>query len=97
MNFFKPLRDRAEIKEKEYRAIYNVESGTPVLACASGRVEDIGINDNNSKWVVLIHNGGYRSYYGNLNNTFVQMGQNIVDEVLGLSGNTLDFEVGKRS
>lgn len=41
-------------------------TGTPIMAAADGKVKFIGRNGGFGKQVVLVHGGGYKTYYGHL-------------------------------
>ena len=79
--------------------------GTPVYACAKGRVTFAGTSRGYGKLVVLKHSRGYTSWYAHLNFINVKVGQVILSQVqigtLGRTGNVtgphLHFEIRKNN
>lgn len=66
-----------------------VGEGTPVLATAPGRVEEVGNNGANGNRVIIDHGFGYRSGYAHLSSILVKAGELVrKGQTIGLSGNT---------
>ena len=79
--------------------------GTPVYACARGRVTFAGTSRGYGKLIVLKHSKGYTSWYAHLNSIRVKTGQIIPSQAqigtLGKTGNVtgphLHFEIRKNN
>jgi len=68
---------------------FGIPVGTQVHATMDGRVVHAGWNDQGYGNLVIVENGGYRTYYAHLSEIPVQVGQTIrAGSVIGLSGNT---------
>jgi murein DD-endopeptidase MepM/ murein hydrolase activator NlpD len=68
---------------------YGVPVGTNVKTTMDGKVTYAGWNNEGYGNLVIVENGGYKTYYAHLSSIPVKVGQ-MVDEgdVIGLSGNT---------
>ena len=81
--------------EKEERFHYGVDlaadTGTPVLAYASGTVDYIGESDIYGQYLQLRHDNGVTSFYAHCSKLCVQQGQQVtVGEKVAESGATGD-------
>ena len=66
-----------------------VDTGSPVMATAPGRVEAAGYEGPNGNRVAIDHGFGYRSVYAHLSKLLVKPGEQVQKgQVVGLSGNT---------
>jgi murein DD-endopeptidase MepM/ murein hydrolase activator NlpD len=64
-------------------------TGTRVAAALDGRVADIGYNIVYGNYVILLHSGGYQSWYAHLSQVNVRLNQSIGQgQKLGEVGNT---------
>jgi murein DD-endopeptidase MepM/ murein hydrolase activator NlpD len=71
-----------------------VTAGTPVEACADGKVVDITWLPGYGNTLMLAHTNGYLTVYAGLETLSVQSGQTLVQgQQLGTSGERLHFEV----
>jgi murein DD-endopeptidase MepM/ murein hydrolase activator NlpD len=85
MRFILPIKNFSTVRGEWFGATYLVEGGTPVCPCASGRVEIIESNDDGLKCVGVQHSDGYTSYYWSLGQVFVNIGDKVTTNVLGLT------------
>lgn len=69
-------------------------AGTPVKACASGKVTDVRVDDFLGQVVEIDHGSGVKTLYGNLTNQVtVKKGQTVeVGNVIGTIGDTAQGE-----
>lgn len=69
-----------------------INIGSPVLASASGQViisKASGWNGGYGKYIVISHYNGTQTVYGHLNETFISVGDTVVQgQVIGTTGNT---------
>jgi len=66
-----------------------VPEGTPVRTPYAGRVHELGESPALGRYLVVEHQGGYRSLYGHLSETDLERGELVrAGEVIGRSGNT---------
>ena len=64
-------------------------SGDNIYAFASGSASEVGENDGYGKFVVLEHEGGYRTLYAHCSHIYIQTGQTVeMGEKIALSGAT---------
>ncbi len=66
-------------------------TGTPVMAAAEGKVEYIGRKGGFGKTIILLHHGGYKTYYGHLNGYKKGLKKNNTvtqKEIIGYVGST---------
>lgn len=68
---------------------FAIDTGTPILATAPGRVEAAAYDGPNGNRVAIDHGYGYRSVYAHLSKIRVKAGDRVErGQVVGLSGNT---------
>ena len=66
-----------------------VPVGTPVKTTMDGKVIHAGWNDQGYGNLVIVENGGYRTYYAHLSSIPVSVGEEVTTgTTIGLSGNT---------
>jgi len=66
-----------------------VSVGTDIKTTMSGKVVYAGWNNEGYGNLVIVENGGYRTYYGHLSKVPVQVGETVqAGDVIGKSGNT---------
>ena len=66
-----------------------VPTGTPVKSTMDGEVVHAGWNNEGYGNLVIVENGGYRTYYAHLSEIPVSVGQRVAaGTVIGLSGST---------
>lgn len=53
-------------------------SGTPVYAASSGKVTSAGYNNVYGNYVIITHNGGYKTLYGHMSAILVAPGRKVV-------------------
>lgn len=70
--------------------------GTPVKACASGKVVDIKVDDMLGQEIIISHGNGIKSVYANLTSQVnVKKGQYVeVGNTIGAVGDTAEAEIG---
>jgi len=79
--------------------------GTRVYSTRGGTVEFVGYSGGYGKLVIIVHSGGYKSYYGHLSKIKVKKGMKVkAGRVIAFSGNTglstgphLHFEIRKHN
>ena len=64
-------------------------TGTPIHAAMAGKVAKIGVHPTYGKYIIVVHSGGYQTWYAHLNKTRIEEGK-IVDQgqLIGEMGNT---------
>jgi murein DD-endopeptidase MepM/ murein hydrolase activator NlpD len=63
--------------------------GTPVRVPYAGRVHEVGENPALGRYVIVEHEGGYRSVFGHLSESTLEAGAPVrVGDVVARSGNT---------
>jgi hypothetical protein len=66
-----------------------IPTGTPVKTTMDGKVVHAGWNDQGYGNLVIVENGGYRTYYAHLSSIPVAVGDTVTaGTLIGLSGNT---------
>lgn len=64
-------------------------SGTPILACAAGKVETAGSSGGYGNLVVINHGNGKKTYYGHQSRIKVKVGDKVAQgQVIGYVGST---------
>ncbi|MDR1388687.1 MAG: M23 family metallopeptidase [Treponema sp.] len=64
-------------------------NGYPIKAAMAGRVQSMGWDNTYGNFVVISHQGGYRTLYGHMSRTATQSGAYVnVDDVIGYVGST---------
>ena len=63
--------------------------GTPVVAAMAGRVAKIGVHPTYGKYIIIVHSGGYQTWYAHLDKTRIEQGKTVEQgQLIAERGNT---------
>ncbi|MCL1818647.1 MAG: peptidoglycan DD-metalloendopeptidase family protein [Spirochaetaceae bacterium] len=63
--------------------------GTPVVAAMAGKAAKIGVHPTYGKYIIVVHAGGYQTWYAHLNKVRIEQGKTVDQgQLIGDMGNT---------
>jgi murein DD-endopeptidase MepM/ murein hydrolase activator NlpD len=63
--------------------------GPPVVAAMAGKIAKIGVDGTYGKYIIIVHSGGYQTWYAHLSKARVEQGKTVAQgQLIGEIGNT---------